>query len=175
MEDIKIIARNFELTQEVRIYIEKKFSKITKYVPKISSIEMILKKEKYLYEIELLVHTYHKKIIKITTKDKLLYSAVDVSFDKIKEMLVKYKEKTIVSNKKHSKLNKNATSIESIKQQEKQYRKNEVFLERMTEKQAIKKLSNMEENFLFFFNIDTNSISIAKKVEGEIEISDIRI
>ncbi|MCX7910668.1 MAG: HPF/RaiA family ribosome-associated protein [Endomicrobia bacterium] len=177
MEDIKIIARNFEMSEDVKSYIDKKLSKITKYVPKISSIEMIIKKEKYIYEVELLVHTFHKKIIKVTTKDKILRSAVDVLLDKIKEILIKYKEKTIVSNKKHSKLNKKTSSIELIEQQEsnKKYKKNELFLEKMSEDQAIKKLTNIEDNFLLFFNTDTNNISIAKKIEDGVEISDIRI
>lgn len=173
MEEIKIVTRNLEMNQDIKNYIDKKFSKITRYVPKVSSLEITLKKEKYTYSVNVLIHTYHKKIIKLSTKDKSLHSAIDAAVDKIKEILVKYKEKTIISNKKHSKIRKDEF-VEDITQKSEDYEKDKIYLEKMTENQAVERLSSMnEEDFLIFFNIDTNTISLAKKYKEKIKILDI--
>lgn len=172
MENIKIITRDLQMDQEIKNYIDKKFSKLTRYVPKVSSVEVTLKKERYIYSVNILIHTYHKKMIKLSTKDKNLRSAVDAAIDKIKEVLVKYKEKTIISNKKHSKLKK-GSFIEDIPSAKESYEKKKILLEEMTEQQAVEKLSSTDEEFLLFFNVDTNTISLAKRIDNNIEILDI--
>ncbi|MEN3013773.1 MAG: ribosome-associated translation inhibitor RaiA [Endomicrobiia bacterium] len=177
MEDIKIISRNLEVNKEIKEYIEKKFKKITRYIPKISSTEITLKKEKYTYNVEVLIHTYHKKMIKVSTQNKVLHSAIDEAIDKVKELLVKYKEKTIVSVKKHSKINKeNLPPIEDFGlKDETKYTKNKIFLEKMTEQEAVEKLASTNENILFFFNIDTNNVSVVKKIAKDIEVVDLYV
>lgn len=172
METIKIVTRDLDIGQDIKDYIDKKFGKLERYIPKVSSTEVTLRKEKYIYNVDVLIHTYHKKIIKLSTKDKNLRSAIDTAVGKIKEMLIKYKEKTIVSNKKHSKVKKD-NLIENLSSQQETYRKDKMILEEMTERQAIEKLSSTDDNFLLFFNTDTNTVSLARKNAENLEIIDI--
>ncbi|MCS7227630.1 MAG: ribosome-associated translation inhibitor RaiA [Endomicrobia bacterium] len=172
--NIKLIGRDIEITNEVREYIEKKIKNISRYTSKISSLEIMIKKQRYIYEIQVLLHTYNKKIIKLIEKDKNLWVAIDNVADRLKDVMVKYKEK-IITRKKHTGSIVDSY-IESISPDEKElYKKNVIFVEKMSEKEAVEKIRNNDKEMIVFFNTDTNKVSIAKKNQYEIEITDIEL
>lgn len=168
LQSIKIVGRNTEITNSIRDYIYKKIIKIDKYIPKISSLEIVITKEKYIYEMHIMLHPYNKKMIKLSCKDKNLKSVIDLSVDKLKTIAVKFKEKTTVPKKKH-------TSLSEYEYGEIEFSKNNIFVEKISQKEAIEKLKNSNEKILVFFNTDTNKFSLATKDENKIEITDVDI
>ncbi len=168
-QNLKIVGRNIEITDDIKDYIYKKISKLDRYIPKISSLEVTINKEKYVYNINILLHPYNKKMIRLSSKDKNLKSAVDLAIDKIKTVAVKFKEKTTISKKKHSNIDK--YSYQDINE----FVKSNTFVQKMSQKEAIQNLINGKENSIIFFNTDTNKFSIATKNESGIEITDIDI
>lgn len=168
LQSIKIVGRNTEITNDIRDYIYKKITKIDKYIPKISSLEIVVTKEKYLYKMHIMLHPYNKKMIKLSCKDKNLKSVIDLSVDKLKTIAVKFKERTTVSKKKH-------TSLSEYEYEGIEFNKNNMFVEKISQKEAIQRLKNINEKTLIFFNTDTNKFSIATKKEDKIEVLDIDI
>ncbi len=168
LQSIKIVGRNTEITNDIRDYIYKKITKIDKYIPKISSLEIVVTKEKYLYKMHIMLHPYNKKMIKLSCKDKNLKSVIDLSVDKLKTIAVKFKERTTVSKKKH-------TSLSEYEYEGIEFNKNNMFVEKISQKEAIQRLKNINEKTLIFFNTDTNKFSIATKKEDKIEVVDIDI
>ncbi|GEM_PF-1696715 len=171
-ENIKIIGRNIDISSEVKTYINEKLDKLSRYKQKISSLEITIGKERFVYLINVLLHTYNKKIIKISAKDKSLHSGIDVVIDKLKDIMVKYKEKK-VSLKKHNKeILKNFLNTPQV------YIKDKLLVQKLSEQDVIKELlSKKDENVepKIFFNTNTNKISVARKKDGDIEILDIEV
>lgn len=169
IENIKIVGRNIEISSEVKEFIYEKLDRLSRYHQKISSLEITIEKERFDYLINILLHTYNKKIIKISVKDKGLHSGLDIAIDKLKDVLVKYKEKKVSSKKHNKKVLKNLVNIPQV------YVKDKMFIKRLSEQEVVKELLSKKESSepIVFFNTDTNKISIAKKgVEG-IEILDL--
>ncbi len=98
---IKIVGKHIEITDTLAKYIKKQFSVIDKYMHKVISLQVILEKERYKYNCEVVLHTY-KKVFSVKESDESVYVAIDKSFNTIRNMLSKYKRK-IVSSKKHRK------------------------------------------------------------------------
>lgn len=164
--NMRIFGKNLEVTDEIKQYIEKKVSKFDRYIHKISSIEFTLKKEKYMYTVSTVIHTFNKKILKLSSADKSLRSAIDVAIDKIKEVLIKQKEKIEKPKKRHT-----------VEVQQKydffEYTKNSLVLEKLTEKQAIEEIRRRNQDTLIFYNKDTDKISVLKKTSDGIILSDL--
>lgn len=168
--NIKLVGRNITITTELKNYINKKMENITKYVQKISSLEMAINKQKYIYEIQILLHTYNKKIIKIVEKDKNLWTAIDNVVKRLKDTMVKYKEK-IITKKKHS---DNVTNYSFVSTEDLvEYAKSVKVVKKMSEKQAAETIKNNKEQTMLFFNTDTNKYAIVNKNGDKIEIIDI--
>ena len=169
-ENIKVVGRNIDVSTEVKEFIYEKLDRLSRYHQKISSLEITIEKEKIDYLINILLHTYNKKIIKISVKDKSLHSGIDVAVDKLKDIMVKYKEKKISAKKHNKKILKNIVNIPHA------YVKDKILVKKMSEQDVVKELLNRKENTvepIVFFNTDTNKFSIAKKDAGNIEILDI--
>lgn len=168
--NIKLVGRNIDITTELKNYINKKLENIQKYVHKISSLEVVVGKQKYMFDVEILIHTYNKKIVKLTAKNKSLWTAIDNVVSKLKDTLVKYKDK-IVSKKKHVVKNYTPPLSEEIPY----YIKNVIVAKKMNEKEAVETIKNSEKQTIVFFNTDTNKLSMASKNQQQIEITDIEI
>ena len=171
VENIKIVGRNIDVTSEIKSYIYEKLDKLSRYKQKILSIEIIIEKEKFVYSINVLIHTYNKRIIKISTNDKSLLSGLDTIINKLKDIMVKYKEKKI-SYKKHSKeVLKNLLNTTQV------YIKDKMVVQKMSEQEVInmllKERNDMEQ--ILFFNTDTNKVSLARKNGSNVEILDIDV
>lgn len=163
--NLRIFGKNFEVTDEIKEYIEKKIAKFNRYIPKISSIEFTLKKEKYIYDVSTVIHTFGKKITKLSSKDKSLHSAIDAAVDKIKEVLIKQKEKVEKPKRKQT--------IEMPTYEYLNYTKNQLTIEKLTEKEAIEEVQKRGQDMLIFYNKDTNKISVLRKTSDGVVISDI--
>jgi putative sigma-54 modulation protein len=170
--NIKIVGRNIDISSEIKSYINEKLDKLSQYEQKISSVEVTIEKEKFVYLINVLLHTYNKKIIKISAKDKSLLSGIDIVIDKLKDVMVKYKEKKVSSKKHNKEILKDFFNTPQV------YIKNQLVIKKLSEQDVIKELLNKKEDDtepIIFFNTDTNKISVAKKSGGNIEILDVDI
>ena len=88
----KISARHFDLTEKVKEKAEDEMDSLTKYFENIISAEMILNSERHLHIAELNVKVYSQTLTGTAESDNL-YSSIEISVEKVKSQLKKYKGK----------------------------------------------------------------------------------
>jgi len=90
--NIVITARNFELTEALKSYIEKRLNFMDKFSSYIISAELTMEEQRGQYSGTLVVKVKGQTLtVKLTEKDP--YILVDNLKDRIKNQLVKYEEK----------------------------------------------------------------------------------
>jgi putative sigma-54 modulation protein len=89
---IIITARNFDISDTVKSYIEKKVRKLEKLYSRIYSCEVILEEEKERKNAEILLYLKRTKLVaKESSTD--IYASIDSAIDKIKKQLRRYSDK----------------------------------------------------------------------------------
>lgn len=95
--ELKIIARNLDLTDALKDYINKRLMGLDRYSNNIIDSEFILQEIRGRYEGELIVKVKGQTLT-AKTQRKDPYEVIDELKDKIKTQLKKYEEK--LSNKR---------------------------------------------------------------------------
>ncbi|MCX7017169.1 MAG: ribosome-associated translation inhibitor RaiA [Candidatus Sumerlaeota bacterium] len=94
-----LTARNYDLTPQVRDYVEKKVDRLRKVYVNIQKIEVILTGQKHHGEADLIVEARHGTL-KCATKNENPVAAFDVAMDKMERQLERHKSR-LRGNKKH--------------------------------------------------------------------------
>jgi len=89
---IQITAKNINITEAIRSYVNKKLSKLDKYLDKPLDINVLLEVQKNIQLVEILANA-NGVVLKGREGSEDLYSSVDLAMDKIERQLIKYKEK----------------------------------------------------------------------------------
>ncbi|MEJ2628890.1 MAG: ribosome-associated translation inhibitor RaiA [bacterium] len=89
---VKVTARHFKLTEELKKYAENEALKLTKYYDDIIDSEIILwwENKDRIAEINLSVYN---KIITVHERSDNMVKSVDMCIDKLKRKLKKYKDR----------------------------------------------------------------------------------
>ncbi len=169
MENIKIVGRHVKITDAISDYVNKRFGGMEKYVHNIISVQVILEVNKYRHSAEVILYS-NKKIFKIKEVDKDLYVAIDKSANRIKELLIRHKEK-IVSLKKHRKkvseifVDKQYDSFDS--------EETVIYAQKMIRADAIKMFEEGRENFFVFIDKETEKLNIVYKKNNFVKVAQI--
>lgn len=90
--NIKVSARHFDLTPELKKHVEHEIEGLTKYFENIISAEIIMDVEKYRQSAEIKVRVYKDTMTAKADSDDM-YASIEMAIDKIKGQLKKYKGK----------------------------------------------------------------------------------
>ncbi len=90
--NINITARHFDLTPQLREHVESEIEKLTKFFENIISSDVILDVEKYRQTAEIKVKVYNA-VITGSADSNDMYASIEMSVDKVKKQLKKYKGK----------------------------------------------------------------------------------
>ncbi len=90
--NINITARHFDLTPELREHVETEIEKLTRFFENIISSDVILDVEKYRQTAEIKVKVYNA-VITGSADSNDMYASIEMSVDKVKKQLKKYKGK----------------------------------------------------------------------------------
>ncbi len=92
---VKITGHHIEMTEQLRDYIEKELTRLSKFYDGIINTEVILRqdtKRNHLKEAEIILSVYeHRLTAKATDADVL--KAFDKSLTKVERQLIKFKDK----------------------------------------------------------------------------------
>lgn len=91
--EIRITGRNFEVTNAIKAYIEKKLRKLRRYGD-VMEIHLVLSLERHLAVVEAMLRT-RNGTFHSSEKAEDLYEAVDMLLDNLRTRLKKHKEKII--------------------------------------------------------------------------------
>jgi putative sigma-54 modulation protein len=89
---VSITARHFELTSELRAFVEEELEKITRFFDSIVSSNVVLEVEGYRQHAEITVKVSGATLTGTGVSDDM-YVSVEESVDKLKTQLKKYKGK----------------------------------------------------------------------------------
>lgn len=91
--EIRITGKNVEITQAVKDWVARKASKFEKYVPRLVEAHVIIKKEKYLFVVEVTVLAKHLRVYGEGSDTENLYTAIDLACLRVIKQLKKFREK----------------------------------------------------------------------------------
>lgn len=89
---MKVSARHFDLTDEMKARAEMEMEGLSRYFENIISAEMVLDTERHRRVVELKVKVYNNTITGTGDTDDI-YNSMAVAIDKVKGQLLKYKGK----------------------------------------------------------------------------------
>ncbi|TYB33319.1 MAG: ribosome-associated translation inhibitor RaiA [Flexistipes sinusarabici] len=170
---IQITAKNIDLTDAIRSYVNKKIGKVKKYFDQVIEVHVVLEVQKNLHIAEVLVNA-KGVFLKGLEKSEDLYASIDLAVDKIERQLVKYKEK-IQSKKLMNKdfeepfkLNvietgslDTDTPVTVISKQ--------IPVKPMDVEEAVMQMDLLNKNFFVFRNADSSEVNVVyKRDDGNI-------
>jgi putative sigma-54 modulation protein len=164
---IQITAKNIELTDAIRNYVEKKVKRVKKYFDQVIDVHVVLEVQKNLHIAEILVNA-KGVFLKGYEKSEDLYASIDLALDKIDRQLVKYKEK--LKNKRlmekdfEKPLRLNVIDAESIDNEKPiTIITKQIPVKPMDVEEAVMQMDLLNKNFFVFRDADTQSISVVYK------------
>ncbi len=170
MEKIRIVARHIEITKGITDYVEKRLGHhIEKYLHNIVSAQVILEVEKYRHIVEVVLHTSNKKVFRLKEVDENLYTAIDKIADRLKDTLIRFKEKMVLSRKHRKKV-----SEIFVSQEEPKYEIETEYVPIFEPQQALQQYSLSDKDYLIFINKQTDNICMVKNTSNGIKIVEFK-
>ncbi len=162
--DINITAKNTELTDNIRKYIEKKLSRLKRIDNRIISVDVVISVERYNHIVDVKIKT-PIDLIKAKESSKDMFSSVDLIYDTLERQLKKSKEK-IRAKKRAEELISETPEPEA----ETPIIVEEEFIPKpLTLEEAIMKLEENEKHFVVFNNAENSKVCVVyKKKNGNI-------
>lgn len=167
---LQITARNCKLAKKDLDYIKKKLQGLEKLHMKLDKVFLIIKEEKLVYEMELMLKAMHKDFV-MKKKSKNIQELINTIVDKMLLQMSKLKEK--VKDHSHPKALEIVAETEAVPQYTLEY-KNHTSLEKLSHFEAADKLLALNNEVFLYIDINTNKLAAAlKKNNNTIEIIEV--
>lgn len=110
--NLNISGHHVEVTQPLKDYVTKRFSRVENHVDNMTSAHVVLSVEKLNQKAEIQIHLKGKEIFAQATNEDM-YAAIDAVMDKAHKQALKHKEKlsSHKDNHKDNDLDNNITDI----------------------------------------------------------------
>ncbi|MDF2879493.1 MAG: hypothetical protein K0R54_50 [Clostridiaceae bacterium] len=163
-----ITAKNFELTEGIKTYIQEKLSKFDKFVTKETTSKVVLEIKKYGQKIEITVPV-NNRFVRVESIDDYLYVAIDMAIDKLKIQIDKYIDKI---NERGDKTIRRADIDEDFDEDDeddelnnspKIVKRKRLAVKPMNEEEAILQMELLGHQTFMFFNDYTDSMCLIYK------------
>lgn len=162
---INIRAKDFEVTDSIKSYIEEKSSKLNKYISKEDmELNVLLSGNKNInYSVEFTLNTGNL-YIRAEEKNADLYAGIDLSIDKIERQI--RKNKTKLSKRREEIFI--YEEIEELKSNEKSIvKRKKIELIPMNEEEAILQMELLGHDFFIFKDAESMDIKVLYKRKDE--------
>ena len=181
---VDIYTRNLELTEKIRDYVEKKASKLDRFLSNIEEVRVDLDfirsarnaADRMIAQITIRGRGY---ILRAEESATDIYTAIDASMDKIQRRIDRYKGKRQRGRGDGTPASEVAPGepIETEEVTPVIARRKEFVLVPMDELEAIEQMSLLgHDNFFIFYNANTNSINVLyKRTDGSFGLIEPKI
>jgi putative sigma-54 modulation protein len=177
--ELKIHTRNVDVTPRLQEHVEKKVSKLDKYLPNIHEVSVDLAVEKRRQGqdqciAQLTLRNSRGVILRSEEKRQTdIYAALDMALDKMYRQIERYKGKRKRRgggrySEADAELGQMETApVEEVEEEEKTaiVRRKQVELSPMTEDEAIDQMELLGHNFFIFYNAETAKIGVLYRRE----------
>jgi putative sigma-54 modulation protein len=164
--DIEITTRNMELTERIQEYVNKKITKLDRFLNGIDEtrIELAYVKsarnasDRHVAQITLRGRGF---ILRSEERSDDIFAAIDASLDKIQRQIERYKGKRQRTREPLSEVMAETTPVEKEEGHPDIARRKEFVLVPMDEQEALEQMALLgHENFFIFFNANKNNINV---------------
>ena len=164
--EVVITGRRLAVTPALRLYVEDRARKLERYASKATKVSFILRVEKYRHLAEVSAHV-NGFLLQAREETEEMYSSVDRAMEKIFKQLKRYKGK--VTNHRDKTLNEEGWDRERILSPQIPHR--HLRVEEMTVEEAVKKLSGVADDFLFFSDPLSRQFNVLLRTkDGKFEV-----
>ena len=170
--ELKISARNMEVTDRIREYINKKVEKLDRHFNDIDEIKVDLafvKSARSSSDRNIAQITARGRgfILRAEERADEIFAAFDIALEKMQRQVERYKGKRQKGRiDKSNSVRFISQPVETIDDEENQVivRRKEFELIPMSEEESLEQMKLLaHENFFIFFNVDTNAINVLYK------------
>lgn len=170
--NVKITAKNLELTDAIKNYIEKKLKRIDKYFDYVLDVSVILEVQRNVHSAEILVNA-KGVFLKGLERTEDLYASIDLAIDKIERQLSKYKDK--LKDKVGAEVQSKPFTLNVFESESFNEDKPKIIITKempakpMSVDEAVMQMNLLNKNFFAFRNAETNDINVVyKRDDGNI-------
>jgi len=161
--DYNIYSKDVTITDSMKDYSDKRFSKVSKVVneEKVISMDLRLSKVRAFYNVEATAHL-PGVVVRVEEKGSDFYTVVDAASDAFERRLKRFKERTRFKHKNGIK--ENLESVPSQFEEEEQFttitRRKRFTIKPMTEEEALLQMEMLGHTFFVFRNIVTDEVNV---------------
>jgi putative sigma-54 modulation protein len=91
--DFEIIGRHFDVTSEMKSYVDSRLSKLPKFFGRIHGLRAILALDGDVYQAEFIANLVKGDTVVAKAHERDVYAAVDAACDKLESQFRRYKDK----------------------------------------------------------------------------------
>ncbi|ADI02633.1 ribosome hibernation-promoting factor, HPF/YfiA family [Syntrophothermus lipocalidus] len=161
---IEVRGKNIELTDALREYVEKRLSKLERFIDDLKEAQVTLSVEGDTHRVEVTI-PLNGVILRGEEKTDDMYSSVDLVVDKLEKQIDKYKTR-IYRRYREVGLKKGATGeAPPVKEEEKGeaakvVRTKRFALKPMDVEEAIMQMNLLGHSFFVFFNVESAEVNV---------------
>jgi len=161
---IEVRGKNIELTNALREYVEKRLSKLERFIDDLKEAQVTLSVEGDTHRVEVTI-PLNGVILRGEEKTDDMYSSVDLVVDKLEKQIDKYKTR-IYRRYRGAGLKKGvAAELPAVKEEEKGeatkvVRTKRFALKPMDVEEAIMQMNLLGHSFFVFFNAESGEVNV---------------
>ncbi|MCL1827097.1 MAG: ribosome-associated translation inhibitor RaiA [Candidatus Cloacimonetes bacterium] len=167
---ITITARHFDLTKAIRSAIENSCEKLTRYFDQIVNIHITLNLENNRNVVDMTLHA-SKFNLQAQAEANDMYLAINEAIDSMETQIKKLKEKVTDHNKKRLKEDPRFVYANLYKDESEKSKRviktKRMVAETLSIDEAIERFNDIEDDYLIFKNVETDSINVIVKKDNE--------
>ncbi|WP_035588265.1 ribosome hibernation-promoting factor, HPF/YfiA family [Hippea jasoniae] len=161
---ITITAKNTQLTDSIKNYVEKKIGRLERKLDSPVSAEVVLSVERYRHIADVKLNI-DGEIMKATESSKDMYSSVDLVYEVLEKQIEKMKDKLYKSKRRQS---SQSEYVSQPTEREPVIVEEEFIPKPMTPEEAILKLNEEDKHFVVFNNSENGKVCVIyKKKNGD--------
>lgn len=168
--NLQIKGRNTEVTDGLRSYVEKRFSKLEKYFTKemTGTITLIIERTEHIIEATIPINRF---ILRAEESSHDMYTSIDNVVEKLERQVRKYKTRI---NRKGKQIGLDympfvaeAGEVEDTEQNDDRIERSKTFIVKpMDVEEAIMQLELLDHDFFVFLNDETDEVEVIYRRKG---------
>jgi len=159
-------GKNFQVTDDVLKYAEKRLSTVEKFFDNIQELNTIISKERGNIKVEVTLSA-SGTVIRGESRTPDVFSSIDDVVDKLKRQIKKYKERFIERRREAAKEKKLERTVEVEEEEPRIVKVKRFILKPMDEEEAIMQMELLGHNFFVFLNSRTDKFNVIyKRTDG---------
>ena len=168
---ITITARHFDLTKAIRDSIEHSCEKLTRYFEQIITIHLTLSLENNRNLVDISLHA-SKFNLQAQADGMDMYLTINEAVDNMEAQIKKLKDRVTDHQKRRLKddpkyVYANLYEHDAKKKTKRVVKTKRMVADTMTVDEAIEKLSEIEDDYIIFKNVETDNINVLVKKDSD--------